>query len=175
MMLLQDVAKLDLPDCWIGAGFVRNLVWDHLHGFEQTTPLNDIDVIYFDAANLSEEIEIRIAVSLELKRPEFTWDVKNQARMHVENGDQPYSSSIDAIKYWPETATAVAARLWDEESQRLELAAPYGIDDLVNLVVRPTPAFEEKREQFYQRLEKKNWKKIWPKLGTIYPKQSTPG
>lgn len=30
--LLDIVRSLALPDCWIGAGFVRNAVWDHLHG-----------------------------------------------------------------------------------------------------------------------------------------------
>ena len=29
---LQAVARLDLPDAWIGAGFIRNAVWDALHG-----------------------------------------------------------------------------------------------------------------------------------------------
>ncbi|WP_404943225.1 nucleotidyltransferase family protein, partial [Pseudomonas sp. DP16D-T1] len=30
--MLEIVRSLNLPDCWIGAGFVRNAVWDHLHG-----------------------------------------------------------------------------------------------------------------------------------------------
>ncbi|CAH7108283.1 hypothetical protein VCHA54P496_10681 [Vibrio chagasii] len=46
--ILECVAQLDLPQCYVAAGFVRNLVWDHLHGFDNPTPLNDIDVIYFD-------------------------------------------------------------------------------------------------------------------------------
>ena len=32
MEMLKVVAGLALPDCCIAAGFVRNLVWDHLHG-----------------------------------------------------------------------------------------------------------------------------------------------
>lgn len=31
--------------------------------------------------------------------------VKNQARMHLRNGDRPYQSATDAMRYWPETAT----------------------------------------------------------------------
>ncbi|WP_196351640.1 nucleotidyltransferase family protein, partial [Vibrio campbellii] len=37
---LQCVRSLDLPDCYIAAGFVRNLVWDHLHQKHNPTPLN---------------------------------------------------------------------------------------------------------------------------------------
>ncbi|ELI1836849.1 nucleotidyltransferase family protein, partial [Vibrio alginolyticus] len=44
---LECVSKLGLPQCYIAAGFVRNLVWDALHGFDVATPLNDADVIYF--------------------------------------------------------------------------------------------------------------------------------
>ncbi len=31
MKILRMARELNLPDCWIGAGFVRSLVWDHLH------------------------------------------------------------------------------------------------------------------------------------------------
>jgi hypothetical protein len=164
MALLHAVAKLDLPDCWIGAGFVRNLVWDHLHGFSDATPLNDIDVIFFDAMNVSENLELKIAACLEQSQPQFKWDVKNQARMHTVNGDAPYESSIDALSFWPKTATAIAVRLWDETSNRLELAAPLGVEDLVALRVRPTPAFKRKMKIFEQRIMKKHWQNIWPNL-----------
>ena len=45
---LAAVRDLALPDGWIAAGFVRNRIWDHLHGYAEPTPLNDIDVVYFD-------------------------------------------------------------------------------------------------------------------------------
>lgn len=45
---LYYVSLLGLPQCYIAAGFVRNLVWDALHDFKSPSPLNDIDVIYFD-------------------------------------------------------------------------------------------------------------------------------
>ena len=31
LSILEAVRSLDLPDCWIGAGFVRNKVWDYKH------------------------------------------------------------------------------------------------------------------------------------------------
>lgn len=35
--LLHTVANLDLPDCWICAGYIRAKVWDRLHGYETST------------------------------------------------------------------------------------------------------------------------------------------
>jgi hypothetical protein len=45
---LESVFLLNLPQCYLAAGFVRNLVWDYLHNKDSSTPLNDFDVIYFD-------------------------------------------------------------------------------------------------------------------------------
>ncbi|MEE9480708.1 MAG: nucleotidyltransferase family protein, partial [Kiloniellales bacterium] len=50
MDCLAALAALALPDAWIGAGFVRNLAWDRLHGFAAATPLADVDVLIFDSA-----------------------------------------------------------------------------------------------------------------------------
>ena len=35
MNALYAVQALELSDGWIGAGFVRDAVWDHLHGYGQ--------------------------------------------------------------------------------------------------------------------------------------------
>ncbi len=86
--------------------------------------------------------------------------------MHLRNGDQPYASATDAMIYWPETATAVAVRLAADDE--LEIAAPFGLDDLFDLVVRPTERFrEEKRHQFVERLQNKQWLTKWPGLTVL--------
>ncbi len=46
--LLKAVRALDLPDIWIGTGFVRNAVRDHLHQRPPTTPAGDVNVIWHD-------------------------------------------------------------------------------------------------------------------------------
>ncbi|KGB52690.1 hypothetical protein FG91_03437 [Sphingopyxis sp. LC81] len=100
---------------------------------------------------------------LRLAEPSFAWSVKNQARMHIRNGDTPYSSSVDAMRYWPETATAIAARRQGLEG--FEIAAPLGLDDLMNLVLRPSPHFSgEKRAIFEDRSQTKGWFTTWPLL-----------
>ncbi len=165
MMVLRSVRSLILPDCWIGAGFVRNKVWDILSG--QTTPPGDIDVVYFDPSNLSEDREREYQDRLEMLYPTGKWSVTNQARMHVENGDDPYSSSLDAIAHWPETATAVAVTLDGVGS--VIFRAPCGVDDLLGMIIRPTPTFEKKLDKFCTRLEKKNWMSKWPRVQIIMP------
>jgi len=165
MEVLREVRKLDLPDWWIGAGFIRNKVWDVLHGYQQRTPLNDIDVIYFDPKNIAIEIQDAFWQKLVDARPELPWSLKNQATIHTRNDDDPYTSSTDALAHWIETPTCVAISL--DYADRLKLSAPHGIDDLVNLIVRPNPLLKRPTDIYKERIGKKNWAQIWPKLNII--------
>lgn len=86
--------------------------------------------------------------------------------MHIRNGDAPYQSATDAMRYWPETATAVAARR-DMEGH-CEIASPLGLHDLFNLNLRPTAAFTDaKRAIFENRIHSKGWMIEWPKLRQV--------
>src|SRR5262245_51825930 len=132
MSLLQAVGALDIADCWVGAGLIRNAVWDCLHGFPiRFMPGSDVDVIYCDHANPSVERDLAIARQLASCFPGIPWSVHNQARMYERNDDPPYLNCEDAIRCWPETATAIAAR---PSSQGLEIIAPHGVDDLVGMI-----------------------------------------
>jgi len=160
--LLERVKALDLPDCWIGAGFVRSAVWDHLHGRAPAAPDGDVDVIWFDRTRAASDIDRELEARLNGIEPSVGWSVKNQARMHLRNGDEPYTSTADAMSHWPETATAVAVRLTDSG---IEILAPFGLDDLFSLTVRPTPAFSGKRLPILQeRMREKRWLERWPRL-----------
>jgi len=118
MQALECVANLGPIDAWLAAGFVRNLVWDKLHG--TVSRLSDIDVIYFEPSDHSEvtdrAYEAKLVAALDLP-----WSVKNQARMHLKNNHQPYVSVSDAMSYWPEQQTALAVRLRAGELQLLNL------------------------------------------------------
>lgn len=49
MNILHIAEKLNFPDWVIGAGFVRNKVWDSLHGYsKKEVETNDIDLVYYD-------------------------------------------------------------------------------------------------------------------------------
>lgn len=159
---LKTVAALDLPDCWIGAGFVRDAVWDHLHGYDVADPTGDVDVIWYDAASPQADVDRRIEQQLRDALPKLCWSVKNQARMHLRNGDAPYTSVADAMRHWPETATAVAARFLISS---IEVSAPHGLDDLFALRLRPTPRFlTEKLPVFVHRVSSKRWIDRYPRL-----------
>lgn len=159
--MLRAVAELDLPDAWIAAGAVRNAVWDRLHGYADSTPLADVDVIWFDAARTDRGLDTELENRLAGRMADVNWSVKNQARMHIRNGDPPYRDSLDAMRFWPETATCVAARLGGNTG--IELATAYGCDDLVSLILRPTPRFAGS-EAFRTRVGGKRWLAIWPRL-----------
>ncbi len=160
---LKAVAALHLPDCWIAAGFVRDAVWDHLHGYDVVDLTGDVDVIWYDAASPQPDVDRRIEQQLRDAMPRLCWSVKNQARMHLRNGDSPYTSVADAMRHWPETATAVAARLALMGS--IEVGAPYGLDDLFALRLRPTPRFlTDKLPIFIDRVSSKRWIDRYPML-----------
>lgn len=168
MMAVLDAARqLELPDCWIGAGFVRRKVWDHLHGFARGTPLDDIDLLYFQRSDTSPAAEQAIEERLHRAMPGQPWSVKNQARMHLRNGDQPYTGTIDAMRHWLETPTCVAVRL--NAKGELELAAPYGVDDLLQMILRPTPAGRRREQAYQERIAGKKWLQDWPKTSATWP------
>lgn len=161
MHVLKVVRELRLPDCWIGAGFVRNAVWDDLHDLKHPLTASDIDVIFFDPkvpASQEREVEQK----LKLAEPTYDWSVTNQAHIHIHNGDDPYKSSIDAIGHWPETATAIATRLTQQD--QLEFLTPHGLDDLFELILRPTSLKQHKIKCFFDRTSSREWTTKWPKL-----------
>ena len=161
--LLEVVRVQDLPDSWIGAGFVRSAVWDHLHQRLPSPPAGDVDVIWHDPRRTDPAEGLKHEAALRLLEPSVAWSVKNQARMHERNGDAPYASATEAMRYWPETATAVAARRQNFDD--CEIAAPLGLDDLLALVLRPTPRFSGERRSIYEdRLRTKGWTTSWPRL-----------
>ena len=158
--VLKIVKELHLSDWWVGAGFVRNKVWDYLHGYKKRTPLNDLDIIFFDK-NKNRLYETRLQNRLKKKYPKINWSIKNQARMHLKNGNEPYSSSLDGLARWTETPTCIGVKL--NESDNLVLLAPHGIEDLISLKVRIGPLLKNKK-LYKQRIKEKNWNKTWPKL-----------
>ncbi|MFN1512371.1 nucleotidyltransferase family protein [Vibrio owensii] len=157
---LECVRSLGLPDCYIAAGFVRNLVWDHLHLKQNPTPLNDLDVVYFDPDELDEQAYLKYETQLNALMPELNWQVRNQANMHLRNGDKPYQSTLDAMSHWPEKETAVAARL--DEKKQIECISVFGFESLFEGQITYNP--KRTLTLFQSRVESKNWLITWPQL-----------
>lgn len=165
MGILRTAAGLHLPDWMIGAGFVRNKVWDHLHGFDhEKVPTSDIDLIYLDRENSNEAKDIELSEKMR-KETGVNWEIVNQAYTHDWHKRSPYKDAEEALGDWVETPTCVAVSL-DKEG-KLRLHAPHGIDDLVNLIVRRNLAGSD-TASYVQRVTSKRWQEKWPKLKIVF-------
>lgn len=169
MKILYIIQDLHLPQGCLCAGTLRNAIWDNLSGRDFRT-INDIDVVYFDPDSPYED-SLNIQESLMKYYPSYDWEVKNEVYMHTHNPDtDPYISVEDAISKFPETPTAIGARLI--KGNEIELIAPHGLQDLMNFTVRPTPFTAcslSRLEVFHQRIKKKNWHEEWPQIAYIKP------
>jgi hypothetical protein len=170
MSILRIVRRCNPPEWLVGAGVLRNLVWDYLHGYSQPTPPRDIDVAFFDATDLSPERDAAVTAQLTSLLPDVEWEATNQAAVHLWYADYfgktvpPFRSTSEAIATWPETATCTAVRLLPDDS--LQIVAPFGLDDLFNMVLRRNPA-RVTDEQFQKRLRDKQILQKWPQVRVI--------
>jgi len=163
---LKAVASLGLPDWWIGGGFVRNRLWDRMHGFNQSTPPMDVEVLYYDPIRTEAAADRHLESKLRQICPDIPWTVRNQAWVHIERRDRPYLSVMDAMKHVPDTSTAVAASM--SSTGRLRVLAPFGVDDLLGLKLRPSPYYQiHQPDRFREWVTEKNWSTIWPKLTVL--------
>lgn len=165
MTILTIIRDLALKDSWLAAGSVRNFIWNLLSGKSPFDRETDVDVIFFDPA-ISYEDTLGIERKLKENFPQYQWELKNQVYMHLHSSHTaPYTSSRDAMSKYPERCTAVGLRL--NEDSTLELFAPYGLEDIMNFQVSPTPHFlenEERMKLYQERLSKKNWQEKWKNL-----------
>jgi hypothetical protein len=162
---LERFPALGLSAWYLGAGCVAQTIWNLAHGKAAGDDILDYDLVYFDR-DLSEDRERAVtAAARELVADlPVELDVTNQARVHLWYPAHfgytipPYRSTEDAIGTWPTTATAVGVR---PGGDRLEVWAPFGLDDLFGLVVRAnrvqiTPAIYAAKVA--------RWTARWPSL-----------
>ena len=148
MRVLKVVRDLDLPDGMIFSGAVYQPVWNHLTGRAPDYGIKDYDVAYHDASDTSYEAEDvviqRVAAAFEPPLRDLV-EVRNQARVHLWfekklGGDEPYPpllTSADALKRFVATAFCVGVRMEADDS--LSVFAPFGLEDLFALHLRPNP------------------------------------
>ena len=167
---LRVVRSANIPDAHVCAGAIRNAVWDALHGFDTPSTLKDIDVAYFDAADLSEEIEFMYTLRLCELAPDLPWDVKNQAAVHLwfhevfDDSVEPLESIAHAASTWPEPAVCVAIRL--DPSDAIQVVAPLGLDDLFGMVVRRNPR-RVSAANYRARVSTKRYRDRWPRVRVV--------
>lgn len=169
MAALHAAQAIGLSSWCIGAGAVRNVVWDHLHGRSHASPLAEVDLVYFDAHKPLEH-DRDIQDYLSRKHPDITWDVTNQAHVHLWY-ERAFGKSVPALQSleegvstWPEYATCVG--LYLTVQGELETLAPHGLSDLFALRVRHNPA-RAGENMFVARHTSKGWTERWPQLQIV--------
>lgn len=171
MALLAAVRSLHLQSWCIGAGVVRGLVWDHLHGFSQPSRYDDVDVTYYDSSADEKQDDDLTRRLLDID-PSVRWEVSNQALIHhwflKAHGQSvpPLRSLENGIATWPEYATCVGVTLNADDT--LELIAPHGLQDLFDLKVRHN-AVRASADIFMQRVRSKRFIERWPMLSMVNP------
>ena len=164
MEMLAAVEATGLPDAWIAAGTIRSSVWDTLHGRPVSTDWADIDVLFFDAGDVSREREAAAEARLGELLPGLPWEVRNQARMHAKTGLPPYRDTEDGLRHFAETPTAVGVRRC---GPHIEVLAPHGLDDLFAMVARPVFADPHMMRFYRERMAAKDWPARWPRVRVL--------
>lgn len=162
MKVLRAADERGLPDWWIGAGFLRDRVWDAIEGNQVSKP-RDVDLVFFDSRNVKATNDWAITDEMNICYPLATWEVRNQARMHTKDGSKPFRCTAEGIAHWTETATAIAVRLHDGE---LNFLYCYGSNDLLHLIVRPVTVDGSVSSSalVQRRIADKQWLVRWPHL-----------
>lgn len=167
MRVLTTACSLDLPDWLVFSGAIYQPVWNHLTGRPLEHGLDDYDLAYFDATDLSYEAEDavirKVAAAFEPPLKALV-ETRNQARVHLWFEDHfgeayaPLTSAAEALSRFTAPAFAVGARL--EANGAISIVAPFDLEDLFAMrlrpnPIRPSPAFARTAEAARRR---------WPEI-----------
>lgn len=146
MQVLETARELDLPDWLIFSGAVYQPVLNHLTGRAPDYGIKDYDLGYHDPSDTSyeaEDVVIRkVADAFATPLKEMV-EVRNQARVHLwfeqKFGEAyaPLTHTAEALSRFVSPLFAVGVRL--ERDGRMTILAPFGLDDLFAMRLRPNP------------------------------------
>ncbi|HEX3989908.1 MAG TPA: nucleotidyltransferase family protein, partial [Acetobacteraceae bacterium] len=167
--IVSQWEAITLPDCWLVAGAVVQAVWNDLFGLEPNHGVKDVDLVYFDDSDLTQQTEANHEARIrELFSGEgITIDVKNEARVHLWYARKfggkiaPYTSTWHAITTFPTTATAIGVQ---PAGSGLLISAPFGLADLLGAIVRPNKV--QITEAIYAA-KVMRWRACWPGLTIV--------
>lgn len=170
MQVLTTVRALNLPDWRVFSGAVYQAVWNARTGRAIGYGIKDYDLGYFDpdtSYDAEDAVIRRVAAAFQPPLRDLV-EVRNQARVHLWFHDRfgepyaPLSGTDEALSRFVAPAFAVGIRL--EGDDRITVAAPFGLDDLFAMTLRPNP----------NRPRAKGWDKAvasararWPELTVI--------
>ena len=145
MTVLEGVRAEGLNDWLIFSGAVYQSAWNHLTGRPTGHGIKDFDVGYFDP-DYSWDAEDAV-----IRRVAARFDEPLRSRVEVRNQRRvsewfpakfgqpwpPVSATAEALSRFVAPAFAVGVRL--EPDDRLTVEAPFGLDDMFAMVLRPNP------------------------------------
>lgn len=175
MHVLTTVRGLGLSDWRVFSGAVYQSVWNAVTGRPAGYGIRDYDLGYFDpdVSWDAEDVVIkRVAAAFDQPFRDMV-EVRNQARVHLwfeGKFGEPYEAlaeTDEALARFVAPAFAVGVRLEDDDA--ISVAAPFGLDDVFSLTLRPNP----------RRGLARGWDRVvanararWPELTIIEPERT---
>jgi hypothetical protein len=145
MQVLATARAVGLPDWRIFSGAVYQTVWNALGGRPAGYGRKDYDLGYFDpdtSWDAEDAVIRRVAAAFDMPLRAQV-EVRNQARVHLWFRDRfgedyaPLTCTDEALGRFVAPAFAVGIRL--EPDGSITVAAPFGLDDVLDRVIRPNP------------------------------------
>ncbi len=145
MQVLTTVRGLDLPDWRIFSGAVYQGVWNAQTGRPVGYGIKDYDLGYFDADtgwDAEDGVIKRVAAAFAPPLRDLV-EVRNQARVHLwfekrfGEAYEPLPDTDTALSRFVAPAFAVGVRL--EADDTISVAAPFGLEDVFSMTLRPNP------------------------------------
>ena len=172
MIILDYLAKLNLPNFYIAAGSIFQTIWNYYDNRPLNYGIKDIDIIYYDKDNLTKEVEQKLENQiidfLKQQNLNYEVDVNNEARMHLwkkenENKDiDQYQNSEDAIAKWIATVHAIGIT---KEKGQIKVYAPYGLSDIFSRTIRPIKHKGNSQELYNKKVA--SWQSRFSNLNII--------
>lgn len=164
--ILKVLESINPPNWYLGAGCITQSIWNYLCDYETTYGIKDYDIVYFDR-DTSQQKEQQYTTKIQHSLPDITVDVTNQARVHLwyhhifHKKISAYTSVEEAIQSWPTTASAIGVR---KVNQKFVVCAPFGLEDLFSLTVRPNK-LQITEDVYIAKVQR--WLEKWPQLNII--------
>jgi uncharacterized protein len=167
MHVLTTAHALALPDWRLVAGGIYQTVWNVMTGRPRGHGIRDWDIAYFDASDLSWEGEDAVIGRVAAAFGDWPGrvQVRNQARVHLwfeQRFGAPYAplrSTDESLVRYASVVHAVGVRL--EQGGGLDIVAPFGLDDLFALRIRPNRVLANAQSH---DAKARRCKALWPEV-----------
>lgn len=177
--VLRRAAGMNLPGWYLAAGAITQTVWNMVTERPPDYGIDDYDLVYFDDSDLSWEAEDKVIQegARVFADVPIRVEIRNQARVHLWYTRKfgipcrQHKSTESAIRSWLSGTALIGVRLLPDGDWMV--FAPWGLADILNLVVRPNPVSGTRL--MYEK-KAARWRGLWPGLTVLpWPDNASPG